>query len=48
MLIKELQKLPPETEVQLESGPYQYKVIWLMHHKGVLTIGYVDTTEQEE
>lgn len=39
-LLKELENIPPETEIEIESGPYHYKVVWAMFFKGVLTLGF--------
>ena len=42
-LLKELEKLNPETIVQIEDDSgYHHKEIWTMHYKGELTIGWED------
>lgn len=42
-LLKELENIPPETEIEIESGPYHYKAAWVMFFKGVLTLGFDET-----
>ena len=44
-LLKELKNLPPETEIEIESGAYHYKLAWAMFFKGVLTLGSDETDE---
>ena len=42
-LLKELEKLNPETIVQIEDEHgNHYKAIWVMYYKGELTIGWED------
>lgn len=44
-LLNELKNLPPETEIEIESGPYHYKLVWAMFFKGVLTLGFDEMGE---
>lgn len=44
-LLKDLEKLPPETEIEIESGAYRYKLAWAMFFKGVLTLGFDEMGE---
>ena len=45
-LLKQLENLNPETEIQIEDEHgFHHKVIWFMHYKGELTIGW---TEEED
>ena len=40
-LIKQLEKLNPQTEIQIEDDSgYHHKEIWIMPYKGELTIGW--------
>lgn len=39
-LLKAIEKIPKETEIEIETGPYKHKLAWCMFYKGILTIGY--------
>lgn len=44
-LLKAIEKLPPETEIEIETGPYKHKLAWCMFFKGVLTLGFDEMGE---
>lgn len=44
-LSNELKNLPPETEIEIDSGPCHHKVVWAMFFKGVLTLGFDEMGE---
>lgn len=44
-LLKAIEKIPPETEIEIETGPYKHKLAWAMFFKGVLTLGFDEMGE---
>lgn len=44
-LLKAIENIPKETEIEIESGPYHYKTVWAMFFKGVLTLGFDEMGE---